>query len=322
MANKQQTKKQQYSGIGGQAVLEGVMMRNKNLVAVAVRKPDQEIEVEVEERHGILEGTIWVKLPFVRGIFMFIDSMVTGIQSLNYAASFYEDEEEDTREISPEKKARNEKIMMGITTAVSLVLAIGLFVVLPVILTGLLRTGIRNDAFLALMEGLIRLFIFLIYISGISMMKDIRRLYQYHGAEHKCINCIERGKPLTVHYVRDSSRFHKRCGTSFIILVLLISIILFFFVRVNNPFMRVLVRIAMIPVVSGIAYELIRLAGRTDNLLVRLVSAPGMWLQHITTKEPEDDMIEVAIASVEAVFDWRAYLHDKFGYDERDLEEY
>ena len=184
-----------------------------------------------------------------------------------------------------------------------------------------MREKIRNDAFMALMEGLIRLSIFLIYIIAISLMKDIRRLYQYHGAEHKCINCIERGKPLTVHFVRDSSRFHKRCGTSFIILVMLVSVILFFFIRVESPVLRVLLRIALIPVISGISYELIRLAGRSSNPIVQIISAPGLWMQRITTREPDDSMIEVAIASVEAVFDWKAYLMENFDYQERDLAE-
>lgn len=311
---------QHYSGIGGQAVLEGVMMRNQDRIAVAVRKPDHEIEVDIDEHHPFLEGTIWTRMPFVRGVFAFIDSMVLGVRSLNISASYY-DEEEDTRNVDPDKKARQDKLMMGVTTAISLVLAVGIFMLLPYFITSLMREKIRNDAFMALMEGLIRLSIFLIYIIAISLMKDIRRLYQYHGAEHKCINCIERGKPLTVHFVRDSSRFHKRCGTSFIILVMLVSVILFFFIRVESPVLRVLLRIALIPVISGISYELIRLAGRSSNPIVQIISAPGLWMQRITTREPDDSMIEVAIASVEAVFDWKAYLMENFDYQERDLAE-
>jgi uncharacterized protein YqhQ len=181
---------------------------------------------------------------------------------------------------------------------------------------------IRSEAFLSVMEGVIRIAIFLIYVLLLSGMKDIRRLYQYHGAEHKCINCIERGKPLTLHYVQDSSRFHKRCGTSFIFLVMIVSIILFFFIRVDSHVMRVVLRLVFIPVVAGISYELIRLAGRYDNIFVRLISAPGVWLQHITTKEPDAQMIEVGIASVEAVFDWKSYLVDEFGWDENELNEF
>ncbi len=320
MADHKQTKRQHYSGIGGQAILEGVMMRNRNMIACAVRKPNREIEVEVDEHHDILEGTFWTKVPFLRGIFAFIDSMTLGIKSLNYSAEVFA-EDDSTPPADLDKKARQDKVITALTTVFSLVLAIGLFVILPYWLTDLVKSFIRSDAFLALMEGVIRLAIFLLYIIVISMMKDIRRLYQYHGAEHKCINCIERGKPLTTAFVKDSSRFHKRCGTSFLFLVMIISVILFFFIRVESPVMRIVVRLLMIPVVAGIAYEVIRLAGRSNNPVINLISAPGLWLQRITTKEPDDDMIAVGIASVEAVFDWRSYLIDEFGYQMSDFDE-
>ena len=168
---------------------------------------------------------------------------------------------------------------------------------------------------LAVIEGGIRILIFLLYVWGIGRMKDIRRLYQYHGAEHKCINCVEKGRPLTVHNVMRSSRLHRRCGTSFIFFVLLVSIVLFFFIRVDHLAVRVLLRILLMPVVAGISYELIRLAGRHDNLFVRILSAPGMMIQRLTTKEPDRQMAEVAIAAVEAVFDWQSYLRDNFGYE-------
>lgn len=168
---------------------------------------------------------------------------------------------------------------------------------------------------MAILEGVIRILIFVGYIVAITMMKDIRRLYQYHGAEHKCINCIEKGRPLTVHNVMRSSRLHKRCGTSFLFFVVFVSIIVFFFIRVEQPVLRVLLRIALIPVIAGISYEIIRLAGRSNNIFVRILSAPGMWLQKLTTKEPDREMAEVAIASVEAVFDWKAYLKETFGYE-------
>lgn len=317
---KTRNRQQHYSGIGGQAVLEGVMMRNRDLVAIAVRKPDQEIEVEVDEHHGILEGTIWTKIPFIRGIFVFIDSLVLGIRSTSYSSQFYDDEE-GTDLVSVERRARRDKVTTAVTTLISFALAVGIFVLLPYWLTSLVDSYIRSEAFLSVMEGVIRIAIFLIYVLLLSGMKDIRRLYQYHGAEHKCINCIERGKPLTLHYVQDSSRFHKRCGTSFIFLVMIVSIILFFFIRVDSHVMRVVLRLVFIPVVAGISYELIRLAGRYDNIFVRLISAPGVWLQHVTTKEPDAQMIEVGIASVEAVFDWKSYLVDEFGWDENELNE-
>ena len=310
-------RRQRYSGIGGQAVLEGVMMRNKSQMAVAVRKPDGEIEVGVDEYHGIGEKTVWSRLPFVRGVLSFIDSLVTGMKAMNFSSSFYED---DSSAKSPEKKEREEAVMTGITIAISLVLAIGIFVVLPVFLMKLLDGLIRSDALMAILEGVLRLVIFLVYMLAISAMKDIRRLYGYHGAEHKCINCIESGRPLTVGNVMRSSRFHKRCGSSFIVLILVISIILFFFIRVDSYGMRILVRIALIPVIAGISFEFLRYAGRHSNAFVNVISAPGVWLQHITTKEPDEEMAEVAIAAVEAVFDWRAYLKKNFGYTDEDLE--
>lgn len=311
-------KRQHYSGIGGQAVLEGVMMRNKSQMAVAVRKPGGEIEIGVDEYHGIGAKTIWTRIPFVRGVLAFIDSLITGMKAMSFASSFLEEETEEPDK-SPEKKAREEAFFSGVTIAVSLVLAIGIFVILPVLLTKLLGNSIRSEGLLAILEGIIRLVIFLAYMIGISLLKDIRRLYGYHGAEHKCINCIERGKPLTVDNVMHSSRFHKRCGSSFLVLVLIISIILFFFIRVDGYAMRILVRILLIPLIAGISFEFLQYAGKHNNLFVSILSAPGVWLQHITTKEPDEGMAEVAIAAVDAVFDWRSYLKRNFGYEDEDL---
>lgn len=308
-----------YSGIGGQAVLEGVMMKNKDDYAVAIRKPNGEIEVEVDVYRGVLHDSALKKIPFIRGIFNFLDSMILGMKTINYSASFYEDEEaEETKldkALNKMSGGRAEKILMGVTTAVSIVIAIAVFMLLPYFLSTLLVQYIRNDSLLAIIEGIIRILIFVIYIVAISLMKDIHRLYQYHGAEHKCINCVENGRPLTVHNVMRSSRIHKRCGTSFMFLVVFVSIILFFFIRVQNPALRVVLRIALVPVIAGISYEIIRLAGRSDNIFVKIISAPGMWLQRLTTKEPDREMAEVAIKSVEAVFDWKAYLKDEFGYE-------
>lgn len=307
------------SGIGGQAVLEGIMMKNKDDYAVAIRLPDGEIEVEVDVYHGVMHESRLKKVPFIRGIFNFIDSMVLGMRTITYSASFYEDQDaEETKMDKALNKmfgGRAESILMGVTTVFSIALAVGIFILLPYFLSSLLTQYIRNASLLAIVEGIIRIAIFLLYVTGISLMKDIHRLYQYHGAEHKCINCIEKGRPLTVHNVMRSSRIHKRCGTSFLFFVVFVSIILFFFIRVDNTAYKVLLRIALIPVIAGISYEILRLAGRTDNLLIRMISAPGMMLQRLTTKEPDQSMVEVAIKAVEAVFDWKAYLKDTFGYD-------
>lgn len=266
-----------------------------------------------------MDGSALKKMPFIRGVFNFLDSMILGMRTLNHSVSFYEDEE--ATETATDKvfqklfKEKAENVMMGIVTALSIVLAVAIFMVLPYYITSLFEEYIRNVSVMTIIEGLIRILIFVGYIVAIAMMKDIKRLYQYHGAEHKCINCIEKGRPLTVHNAMRSSRLHKRCGTSFMFFVVFVSIIVFFFIRVEQPALRVLLRIALIPVIAGISYEIIRLAGRSDNFFVNLLSAPGMLLQRLTTKEPDEEMIRVAIASVEAIFDWKAYLKDTFGYE-------
>ena len=312
-------RKSRYSGIGGQAVLEGVMMKNKEKYAVAVRKPDGEIEVEVETYQGLAHGRKFKELPFIRGIFNFLDSLILGTRALNYSASFYEEEEgkETKFDKAMDKMSggNGEKLLSGIVTVISIMLAVGIFIVLPYFISSLFESFIRNRSLMAIIEGVIRIALFLLYVWGISAMKDIRRLYQYHGAEHKCINCIEKGRPLTVHNVMRSSRLHKRCGTSFIFFVMLVSIVLFFFIQVDNVAEKVILRILLMPVVAGISYEIIRLAGRTDNVFIKILSAPGMWIQRMTTREPDESMAEVAIASVEAVFDWKKYLQDTFGYE-------
>lgn len=317
MAKRRQA---QYSGIGGQAVLEGVMMKNNTKYAVAVRKPDGDIDVQVEEYKGVCGDKKFTKLPLIRGVFAFVDSLVLGMRVTMHSASFYEDEEETTEET--EKKAsggRADDIMMGITVAVSVVIAVGLFMLLPFLISDLLGKYIRNASLVAILEGIFRILIFVGYIAAISIMKDIKRLYMYHGAEHKCINCIERGRPLTVKNVMRSSRQHKRCGTSFLLFVVLVSVIIFFFIRVDNMAMKLVIRLLLVPVIAGISYEIIRLAGRSNNILIRIISTPGMWMQRLTTKEPDEDMVAVAIASVEAVFDWKAYLEETFGYEAEDL---
>lgn len=312
-------KNMHYSGIGGQAVLEGIMMKNKEQYAVAVRKPDGEIEVEIEHYNSIVHGSKLLNIPFIRGIFQFIDSLILGMRSLNFSAGFYEETEE--KETAADKafnrifKDKAEKVFNAIVMVFSVVIAIGIFMVLPYYVTSLFEEYVRSDSFMAIIEGVLRIAIFVGYVLSISLMKDIRRVYMYHGAEHKCINCIEKGRPLTVKNVMRSSKQHKRCGTSFMLFVMFVSVVLFFFIRVESPVYRVLVRIALIPVIAGISYEIIRLAGRSNNILVRIISAPGMWLQRLTTREPDESMVEVAIAAVEAVFDWKAYLYEEFGYE-------
>lgn len=309
-----------YSGIGGQAVLEGIMMKNKENYAIAVRKPNGEIDVDIENFQGVAHGGKIKEVPFIRGVFNFIDSLILGMKALNHSVSFFEDEEQEEetkfdKAINKISKGNAEKVLTTLTTILSIVLAVGLFIVLPYFVSSLFEGFIRNHSLVAIIEGVVRILIFLLYVWGISIMKDIRRLYQYHGAEHKCINCIEKGRPLTVRNVMRSSRLHKRCGTSFLFFVMFVSIILFFFIRVDNVFLKVGLRILLMPVVAGISYEIIRLAGRTDNIIVRILSAPGMLIQRMTTKEPDESMAEVAIAAVEAVFDWKQYLYDNFGYE-------
>lgn len=299
-----------YSGIGGQAVMEGVMMKNKDTYAVAVRKSDGEIIVEKTEYKNIFGDSAFVRLPLVRGVVNFIDSLVLGMSSLNFSATFFE-EEGEKKELTADEAAKAKKkedAMMGGTVALSIVLAVAIFMMLPYWLSTFFTKLGWSDTGIAVAEGVIRVAIFLAYVVGISLMKDIRRVYMYHGAEHKCINCIEHGMDLTVENVKKSSRLHKRCGTSFLFFVVIVSVILFIFIRVESPVLRVVVRILLIPLIAGISYELIRLAGRSEGKIIGVLSKPGMMLQKLTTREPDDDMIEVGIASVEAVFDWKAYV--------------
>lgn len=303
------------SNIGGQAVLEGIMMKNRDHYAVAVRKPDGEIFVQTEEFHSVTgRYKKLTTIPFVRGVFNFIDSMVLGIKTLTFSASFYEEEEEEKEfsEAEQKKKEKKESLLMAGTIAFSIVAAVAIFMVLPYFLSSLMKPVVPSYHLRTVIEGFVRIGIFIIYILLISRMKDIQRTFMYHGAEHKCINCIEHGLPLTVENVRNSSRQHKRCGTSFLFFVLAISIILLLLIRVESPLMRVVVRIALLPVIAGVSYEVLKLAGNSDNPFVNLLSKPGMAIQKMTTSEPDDGMIEVAIQAVEAVFDWRAYERDNF----------
>jgi len=299
------------SNIGGQAVLEGIMMKNGPLYAVAVRKQDGEIEVKVEEYKSVIKWQKLTKIPFVRGVFNFIDSMVLGMKTLTYSASFWEEETDIVlTEEEAAKEQKKEDLIMGITMVVSVVLALGLFMVLPYFISNLFKGLIASRFLRTVLESVVRISLFVIYILAISRMKDIQRTFMYHGAEHKCINCIEHGMELNVENVKKSSKQHKRCGTSFLFFVMLVSVIVCFFITVESQLLRVLLRLALLPVIAGISYEIIRLAGRSDHPLVELLSKPGLALQNLTTKEPDDDMIEVAIAAVEEVFDWKAYLEE------------
>lgn len=305
---------QHCSGIGGQAVLEGVMMKNGTGYAVAVRKEDGSIVLKKDKYKGILSGTPLRSIPIIRGFFVLIDSLVLGLKVTDYSASMYDPED------AADPESPKEKLITALIMAVSMVIAVALFILLPYTAASFLSGIIGNPGLLVVIEGVLRIMIFLVYISAISAMKDIRRLYQYHGAEHKCINCLENGLPLTVENARKSTRLHKRCGSSFTMFVMLVSIILFFFIRTDSHVMRVVLRILLIPVISGVSYEIIRLAGSSSNPLIQLISGPGLWMQMMTTKEPDDDMIKVGIASVEAVFDWKKYLVQEFGYEPESLQ--
>lgn len=304
------------SNIGGQAVLEGIMMKNQDSYAVAVRKPDGQITVE-KQNVGKSRFERCKKIPFVRGAFQFVDSLVLGMKTLTFSASFWE-EEEEKKPMTKEEEAKAKKkedFAMGCTVAFSVVLAVAIFMMLPYGITALLGGLIPSRFLKTVVEGLLRVAIFIVYILLISRMEDIKRVFMYHGAEHKCINCIEHGKPLTVENVRESSKEHKRCGTSFLFFVLLVSIVVCFFITTQSPILRVLLRVALLPVIAGISYELIKWAGNSENPIVNALSKPGLALQKLTTKEPDDSMIEVGIQAVEAVFDWRVYLKENFGVE-------
>ena len=305
------------SGIGGQAVMEGIMMRNGSEYSVAVRKENGEIEVKKETYKGVGSKCKLFRLPFIRGIFSFVDSLVLGMKSLNYSASlFMEDGEEEEEPGRFEKWLQKkfgdkaEKVIMDLTMVISIILAMGIFMVFPTWVSTLMKPLLGNGIWMALFEGVLRIAIFIAYVGLISLMPDIKRTYMYHGAEHKCINCIEHGLPLTVENVMKSSKEHKRCGTSFLLIVMVISILLV--IRPETLWLRLVSRILLIPVIAGVSFEFLRLAGNSDNPVVNLLSKPGLMLQGLTTKEPDEKMAEVAICAVEAVFDWKAYEEANF----------
>lgn len=310
------------SNIGGQAVMEGIMMRHKDEYSIAVRKPDQTIELKVEKYKPVINCKPLLKTPFIRGVFNFVDSLVMGISCLMYSASFFEENEEaeakkkamteEEKKKQEEKEKKEEKLFMAGTLVLSIVLAVGVFFLLPYFLTNLLRNVISSKFLISFLEAVMRICIFLVYLFLISRMEDIQRTFEYHGAEHKCINCIEHGMELNVENVLKSSRLHKRCGTSFLFFVMIVSAILLMLVQSESHVMRIVWRLVLIPVVAGVSYEIIRLAGNSENKFISLLSKPGLALQKLTTREPDAAEAEVAIAAVEAVFDWRKYLEENF----------
>ena len=305
------------SGIGGQAVIEGIMMRNKDKYSIAVRKPDNEIKVTVRESKVLTEKHKWMSYPVIRGVVSFIDSLITGISTINYSASFYDDPDEQKKTKADEIgksifKDKFESVLMALTVIVSVFLAVGLFMLLPYYVSRLVKGYVASKTLLNLIEGLVRVAIFILYLVLISLMKDIKRTFMYHGAEHKCINCIENGARLTVENVMNSSRYHKRCGTSFLFIVMFISVVFFIFIRVDNTALQIVIRLLLVPVIAGVSYEFIRWAGRNDNGFTVALSRPGMWLQKLTTREPDEDMVEVAIKAVEEVFDWEVFLKEYY----------
>ncbi len=304
------------SGIGGQAVLEGVMMKNKNRYAVAVRKPDGEIAVEKGECVSATQKYKVLGLPIIRGVVNFVESLVLGVKMLTSSAEYFDDVEEKPGKFESWLKRKfgekADKFIMGCTVFFSVVMAVAIFMLLPLLIVSFIDEEVVGYEWKTLIEGLLRVAIFLIYVVLISRLKDIRRVFMYHGAEHKTINCIEHGMAPTVHNVRKCSRLHKRCGTSFLLFVMLISVIFFLLFRVETLWLRFVVRILFVPVIAGISYEFIRLAGSSESKIIGFLSKPGLWLQGLTTREPNDDMIRVAVASVEAVFDWQAYLDENF----------
>lgn len=296
------------SGIGGQAVLEGVMMRNRDKYAVAVRKPDGEISVQNWDTGSVRDKHILLRLPIVRGVVAFIESLILGIKTLTYSSSFLEEDGEKAGQVEAvEISDRKELLENILIVALSILLAVGFFMILPFVVSELFRGKVHSQTTISVIEGVLKVLLFLGYVVAISFLSDIKRTFMYHGAEHKTINCVENGLDLTVENVKKQSRYHRRCGTSFLLVVMIVSIVFFMFIRFDNLWIRMLYRILLIPVVAGVSFELIQFVGNTDNKLVLLISKPGLWLQKLTTREPDDGMIEVAIASVEAVFDWRAY---------------
>ncbi len=307
MSNNDKENRVRPTNIGGQAIIEGVMMRGKRIYAMAVRNPAGGITIEKNEWGGIGSKGIF-KYPIFRGIAAFVDSLITGTKILMHSAEIAGEDWAEA-ELSPFEKFLQDKfgdkindILIYFSVTVSMILGMGLFFLLPVWLGNFFKTVVPVWG-LGIIEGLIRIAIFLLYLFLISRMKEIKRVFQYHGAEHKTINCFESGKELTVENVMPCTRLHKRCGTSFLMFVMIISMVVFFFVRTDTILLRLISRILLVPFVAGISYEVIRWAGKSDSKFVSAVSYPGLCLQKITTAEPDGPQIETAIAAMKGVLE-------------------
>lgn len=292
------------TSIGGQAVIEGVMMRGPEKIAIAIRKPDGEIEVDVRNNLPLTKRSKMLSIPVIRGSAALIDSLGTGIKSLTYSASFFEEEEEESKFDKFLRKRLGDKaenVIMGFSLALSFIIAIAIFVGIPTYSANLIDRITQNSILKNLFEGIIRLVIFLAYIYLISKMKDIQRVFEYHGAEHKSIFCYEAGEELTPENAMKYKRFHPRCGTNFLLIVMFISILLFSFLGWPGVIMRIVSRIVFLPVVAGLSYELIKWLGRSDSRFAKVLAFPGLMLQRLTTREPDEKQLEVAIAALKAV---------------------
>ena len=289
--------------VGGQAIIEGVMMKGAEDVAIAVRKPDGEIIVSKEKLKGNRKTIS--KIPIIRGMFAFIDSMVLGVKALMYSAEFIEEDEAEKEKNKNKKPTKLdeflEKNIIWISVVMSIFFSVGLFILLPTVIVDVFKGLTESKLILNGIEGIVRIAIFLGYITAVSRMKDIKRVFEYHGAEHKSIFCYEHGEELTVENVRKHGRLHPRCGTSFLFIVMIVSILLFSMFSWSSVWMRLAIRLLLIPVVAGISFEIIKWAGKSESKLSCIVSAPGMWLQKITTREPDDKQIEVAIEALKNV---------------------
>lgn len=292
--------------VGGQAVLEGIMMKGPVSYALAVRKPNKEVEVKVTDYISLGERYKGLNIPIVRGVVNFVESLYIGMKTLMDSSQYFEEEEQGSEKQNKDEKS-DSAYLIG-TLIFSILIAVGVFMLLPAFLANFLYKLTDSDLIVNLIEGILRLAIFLGYIVLVSRMEDIKRTFMYHGAEHKTINCLEAGDELTVENVMKHTRFHKRCGTSFVFIVMIVSIIVFMFVKTDTVWLRLISRVLLVPVIAGISYEFIRYAGKHENGFANVLSQPGLWVQRLTTKEPTGDMVEVAIKSVEGVIDWHEYV--------------
>jgi len=299
--------KQHMTSIGGSAVMEGVMMRGPKEIATAVRKPDGEIEIDIRKVSSLVTKYHVNKIPIIRGVFSFFDSMISSVRALMWSAEFFDIEDENAKPSKFEQwltdkfSDKMKDIVIYFSVFASIIFSIGLFFILPNLITGFISRFIPSNAVKTLVEGIVRIAIFLGYVLLASRMEDIKRVFQYHGAEHKTIFCYEAGLELTVENARKMSRLHPRCGTSFLVFVMIISIIMFSFISWSNIWVRIGLRLLLLPVVAGLSYEVIRWAGKSKSKIVCILSKPGMWLQNITTREPDDSQLEVAIASMKSI---------------------